>query len=70
MAMSVLLSMGEHVPWDLGRTAGTRAQSGVTNTSHRTPAMAGPSDGWVALGCTELYTDKTDVGTPINPRPP
>ena len=29
MAMSVLLSMGEHVSWDLGRTAGTRAQSGV-----------------------------------------
>ena len=51
MAMSVVLSVGEHVPWDLGRTAGTQAQSRVTNTSHRTPAMAGPSDGWLALGC-------------------
>ena len=52
MAMSVLLSMGEHVPWDLGRTAGTQAQSGVTNTSHRTPAMGGWP--WAVFGCVAL----------------
>ena len=33
-------------PGDLERIAGTQAQSGVTFTSHRAPAMAEPSGGW------------------------
>ena len=49
------LGFGEDCWHPFGGTAGARAQSRVTNTSHRTPAMAGPSDGWLALGCAWVY---------------